>query len=64
LPGHIGIKMSARISAGVDDCPCFSFFFITMIPVDCKITIFYLFTFFGDNYNIGELTNAISKEKK
>ena len=49
------------MSAGIDDCPCFS----TMIPIDCKITIFFLYLFvyfFCNNYNIGELTSAISKE--
>ena len=35
------IKISTRISAGVDDFPCFSTF-IAMIPIDCKITIFFL----------------------
>ena len=34
--------MSTRISAQVDDCPCFSAF-ITMIPIDCKITNFSLY---------------------
>ena len=56
------IKLSPRISAGVDDCPCFS----TMIPIDCKITNFSLHLFdllFGNNYNIDELTNATSKER-
>ena len=41
-------------------------FFITMIPIDCKITNFclYLFVYFFDNnYNIGELTSATSKER-
>ena len=45
--------MSTRISASVDDCPCFSTF-IAMIPIDCKITNFslHLFVyFFGNNYN-------------
>jgi len=45
---------------GVDDCPCF-------IPVDCKITKFSLtlvcLHIFGNNYNIGELTSATSKER-
>ena len=31
--------MSTRISAGVGDHPCF-LNFITMIPIDCKITNF------------------------
>ena len=41
-----------------------SLLFITMIPIDCKITDFslYLFYLFGNNYNIGELTSATSKE--
>jgi len=38
---ELGIKLSTRISEGVYDCPCF-FNFITMIPIDCKITKFYL----------------------
>ena len=39
-----------------------------MVPIDCKIAklhffSFYLFVyFFGDNYNIGELTSVTSKE--
>ena len=56
--------MSTRISAGVDDCPCFTTF-IAIIPIDCKITNFslHLFVYFFDNnYNIGELTSATSKE--
>ena len=28
--------MSTRISAGVNDCPCF----IIMIPIDCKMFLF------------------------
>ena len=44
-----------------------SLFFIAMIPIDCKITIFslHLFVyFFCKNYNIGKLTSATSKEKE
>ena len=39
--------MSTRISAGADDCPCFTTF-IAMIPIDCKITNFslHLFVYF------------------
>ena len=40
--------------------------FITMIPIDCKITKFpytCLFIFFGNNYNIGELMSTTSKER-
>ena len=39
--------MTNRISAGAYDHPCF-FTFISMIPVDCKITNFslYLFVYF------------------
>ena len=37
--------MSTRISAGVDDCPYFFTFFITLIPIDCKITNFSLYLF-------------------
>jgi len=45
-----------------------SLLFITMILIDYKITNFSLystclFTFFGKNYNIGELTSATSKER-
>ena len=41
-----------------------SLLFIAVIPIDCKITIFYtcLFAFFN-NFNIGELTSVISKER-
>ena len=31
--------MTTRISAGVDDCPCF---IIAMIPINCKIANFFL----------------------
>jgi len=44
-----------------------SLLFITVISIDCKITNFpytCLFTFFGNSYNIGELTSATSKKKK
>jgi len=38
-----------------------------MIPIDCEITNFFLylffFYFFGNDYNIGELTSATSKER-
>ena len=54
--------MSIRISVGIDYCPI-SLHFITMIP---KLQIFphtCLFTFFGNNYNIGELTSTTSKER-
>ena len=57
--------MSTRISAGVDDCPCFTTF-IAMIPIDCKITNFpytCLFTFFVTIIIFGELTSATSKER-
>jgi len=43
-----------------------SLLFITMIPIDCKITNFslYLFVyFFGNNYSIGELTSTTLKER-
>ena len=38
--------MPTRISAGVGDHPCF-LTFITMIPIDCKITNFSLYLFAG-----------------
>jgi len=53
--------MSTRVSAGVDDCPCFSTF-ITMIPIDCKITNFPYTWLFTSNYNIDKLTSTTSKE--
>jgi len=43
-----------------------SLLFIAMIPIKCKITNFpytHLFTCFGNNYSIGELTNATLKER-
>ena len=43
-----------------------SLLFIAMIPIDCKITNFYLHLFvylFCNNCNIGELTVATSKER-
>ena len=43
-----------------------SLLFIAIIPIDCKITNFpytCLLTFFSNNYNIGELTSATSKER-
>ena len=36
--------MSTRISAGIGDHSCF-LFFITMIPIDCKIINFSLYLF-------------------
>jgi len=57
-----GIKMPTIISAGVDDCPCFSTL-IAMIPIDCKITNSPYTCFFCNNYNIGELTSTTSKER-
>ena len=43
--------MSTRISAGVDDCPCFSTFYCyCMIPIDCKITKFSLYLLRIYNY--------------
>ena len=48
--------MSFRISSALN-------FFSTMIPIDCKITIFFLYLFVGNSYNIGELTRATSKER-
>ena len=54
--------MSTIISASIDDCSCFS----TMIPIDCKITIFSLYSFvyfFGNNYSIGEFISTTSKER-
>jgi len=38
-----------------------SLLFIAIIPIDCKITKFFLH-FFCNNYDIGELTSATSKE--
>ena len=60
---YIGIQMSTRISAGVD--ALVSLLFINMIRIDCKITKFssHLFAYFlGNNYNIGKLTSAATKE--
>ena len=58
--------MSPRISAGVDDCPCFTTS-IAMIPIDCKIIKFSLhslaYFFLNNDFNIGELTSATSKER-
>ena len=42
--------MSTRISTGVDDCPFY--LYISMIPIDCKITNFSLY-----------LCNKMCKEK-
>jgi len=38
---------------------------VTMIPIDCNISIFSLhfLLIFGKNYNIGELTSTTSKER-
>ena len=54
--------MSTRISAGIDDCPCSSTFYLLIVklqnfPYDC------LFTLFGNNYDIDELTSVTSKER-
>ena len=57
--------MSTRISAGVDDCPCFTTF-IAMIPIDCKITNFpytCLFTFLLTIIIVGKLTSATSEQE-
>ena len=45
--------MSTRISAGVDDCPCFTTFYCYDPPIDCKITNFslHLFVYFFGNMN-------------
>ena len=43
-----------------------SLLFITMIPIDCKITNLSLYSFvyfFSNNYNIGELIDTTSKDK-
>ena len=43
-----------------------SLLFIAMIPMDCKLQIFpytCLLTFFSNDFNIGELTSATSKER-
>ena len=36
---------------------------LLFIPINCKITYTCLFTFFGNNYNISELTSATSNER-
>ena len=49
---ELRIKMPTRISAGVDDHP-FPYFFITMIPIDCKITntcVIYILCTYGREY--------------
>jgi len=43
-----------------------SLLFMATIPIDCKLTNFslHLFAYFcGNDYNIGELTSATSKER-
>jgi len=40
-----------------------SLLFIAMIPIDCKITNFSLYLFFGSHYNIGEFISTTSKDK-
>jgi len=61
-------KTSTWISAGVNDCPCFSTFYCyDPYILVAKLKIFSyacFFTFFGNDYNIGELTSATSKEMK
>ena len=59
--------MLTRVSASVDDYPV-SLHFITIIPIpiDHKIANFslHLFVyFFGNKYNIDELTSTTSKER-
>ena len=59
--------MLTRVSASIDDYPV-SLLFITMIPIliNPKIANFslYLFVyFFGNKYNIDELTSTTSKER-
>ena len=37
----------------------FIYFFIAMIPIDCRIIPYtYLFTLFGNNYNIDKFTTS------
>ena len=43
--------MPSRISADVGDHPCFFTFFITMIPINCKITNFSLYLLFLRDYH-------------
>jgi len=56
--------MSTRISAGVDDCPCFTNFLLLRSLLIVKLQIFpytCLFTFFSNIF--GELTSTTSKER-
>ena len=44
--------MPTRISAGLGDHPCF-LTFITMIPTDCKIIIFFSYLHIIYGYTVG-----------
>ena len=55
-------KLSTRIYAGIDECPCFSTFYCCD-PINWKLQLFSYTCFFSNNYNIGELTSIISKER-
>ena len=55
--------MSTRISAGVDDYPCFTTFYCLLILKSQIFRYTCLFSFFGNNYNIVELTSATSKKE-
>ena len=61
-----GLKIFTRVSAGVDDWPCFTIFFIATIPIDYKITNFSLLLFYLFLVTIiifGELTSTTSMER-
>jgi len=54
--------MSTRTSAGVDDCPCFTTFYC-YDPYRLQNYNFFLTLVYYNNFNIGELTSATSKER-
>ena len=52
--------MSTRLSAGVDDCPYYTFYYYDSYRLQNYI---YPYTFFDNNYNIGELNSAKNDHK-
>ena len=46
------MNLSTKVSADEDDFPCFSTFMI-IIPIDCKITFFFILVNVSDCYAYG-----------
>jgi len=58
-----GLRLLTRISAGVDDCPCFTNF-IALIPIDSNITNFpYTCTYYEAGRTLLELPSCVIAKK-